>query len=228
MHGVDRAPVELDGAADAVSARTEYHDRFFIVVVRDIVFGTVVSQIKVVGQFGMLRSDSVDALDRRQDTEAFAVVAYGDHLFFEVAIGRFDQTCDLEIRESESLCLAHHVGGNFGDRTVFFQHERVLVDVFEFGEEPRIDFGQLVEFLYAVTFLKSSCNGEHAHIGRIGQFVVEVLEGDVAVADETVHPLPDHTQTFLDDLLETFADRHDFADRFHARSDLARYACELA
>ena len=54
LHGVDRAPVELDGAADAVSARTEYHDRFFIVVVRDIVFGTVVSQIKVVGQFGML------------------------------------------------------------------------------------------------------------------------------------------------------------------------------
>ena len=42
-----------------------------------------------------------------------------------------------------------------------------------------------------------------------------------------MHPLPDHTQTFLHNLFEALADRHDFADGLHARTNLAVHADEL-
>ena len=54
------------------------------------------------------------------------------------------------------------------------------------------------------------------------------IKRNFQVGDETVHALPDHTQTFLHDFLEALADRHNLADRFHARTDLAAYTDKLS
>ena len=42
-----------------------------------------------------------------------------------------------------------------------------------------------------------------------------------------MHALSDHTQTLLHDLFEALTDRHDFADRLHARTDQAADTDEL-
>ena len=54
------------------------------------------------------------------------------------------------------------------------------------------------------------------------------IKRNFQVGDETVHALSDHTQTFLHDFLEALTDRHNLADRFHARTDLAAYTDKLS
>ena len=67
-----------------------------------------------------------------------------------------------------------------------------------------------------VTFFQCFCNGEDTQVGRVGQCIVQVVEFQVVVSNETVHTLSDHTQTFLHNLFEALTDRHDLADRLHA------------
>ena len=57
---------------------------------------------------------------------------------------------------------------------------------------------------------------------------VDVVHFELLVRDETVHALSDHPQPFLDHFFEVAADGHHLADRFHARTQLARDAFELA
>ena len=85
-----------------------------------------------------------------------------------------------------------------------------------------------MDAVYRVAFFKRFGYGEDTEVGRVGQRVVQVIEFHVVVTDETVHALSDHTQTFLHDFLEALADRHNLADRFHARTDLAAYTDKLS
>ena len=228
LHGIHRAPVELDRTADPVSARTEHDDRFFILEIRNLVLRPVVSHIEVVGQLRIFRSNRIDPFDRRQHIVLLADGADAQRLLLDIAVRVFDEAGDLEVRKTEPLGFLQYGRGHVFDLIVFAQYERIVVDIFQFAEEPGVDLGQVVDPIDRITFFERLGDREDTQVGRMRQFFFEVTEFQVAVADESVHPLPDHPQSFLDDLLERLADRHDLADGLHARSDLARNTGELA
>ncbi|OQC03494.1 MAG: hypothetical protein BWX77_00655 [Bacteroidetes bacterium ADurb.Bin090] len=66
---------------------------------------TFVSQIKVIGQFWMFRSDGVYAFHLGQYTELFTTISYADIVFFHITLRIFDKTGNLKIRETEAFSL---------------------------------------------------------------------------------------------------------------------------
>ena len=89
------APVKLHRAPDAVHPGAQHHDQTLVKVVQ-IMLGSVVGQIQVVGFAGPLGGDGVDFLDARYDLEA---LADGAHLELRaLAVGR-----DLFVREADLL-----------------------------------------------------------------------------------------------------------------------------
>ena len=228
LHGIDRTPVEFDGASDAIGPRSEHDHRLVVLEIGNVVVRSVVGHVEVVGQVRIVGSHRVDAFDRGKHAGLLAGGAHPERFPFEVPFRIFDEAGDLEVGESEPFGLQQYVGGQVFDLVVFGKNQRIVVDVFEFVEEPRGDFGQLVEPVDRVTLLESLGDGEDAQVRRMRQLLVQIFEFEFRVADESVHALSDHAQAFLDDLLERLADGHDFADRFHARSDFARYADEFA
>ena len=134
---------------------------------------------------------------------------------------------DLEVREAQTFCLTQDIFRQILDLIILLQHMAVVDDILQTLEEPRIDLGQLVDAIDAVTLLQSLGYGEDTQVGRVAQLFIQVLEGQVVVAHETVHALADHTQALLHDLLEAFTDRHDLADRLHAGTNLTAHTHEL-
>ena len=95
-----RTPVELYGRTDAVSTRSQDHYALVVLVVRDIMFATVVCHIQVVSQFRMFGSDRVDTFYARQDTHFLTQVTYTDIFFLHIAFRLFHIAGDLEVRET--------------------------------------------------------------------------------------------------------------------------------
>ena len=227
LDSIHRAPVELNRRADAVCTRTQNHNRFLILEERNIVILTVVGHIKIVGQLGVLRCHRIDSLNGRHDVSLLTQRANCQCLLVHILAVLADETCDLEVREAQSLSLPKHLGGQLLDRIVATQYQRVVVDILQFFEEPGRNLGQLEQTLDRVALLQSLGNGKHTQVGRVRQLLVQIVKVLVLVAHETVHTLADHTQTLLDHLLERLTDRHNLTHRLHRRADLARYACEL-
>ena len=50
---------------------------------------------------------------------------------------------------------------------------------------------------------------------------------EFVITYETMHTLPNHTKTFLNDFFERAPDRHDLTYRLHARTDFTRYTGKL-
>ena len=189
---------------------------------------TVVCHVEVVGQFRMFWSYRVDSFYGRQYSQTFTVIADFDHLLFHAAGRILYQAGNLEVRETETFSFTQHIGRKLIDLVVLFNYLWVTVNVFQFLKEPGADFSQIVNLLNGITFFKRCSNGEHAHIGWIGQFVIQIFEFQIVVAYKTVHALSDHTQTLLHNLFEALTDGHDFTDRFHAWSDTAWNAGKFA
>ena len=92
----------------------------------------------------------------------------------------------------------------------------VVNDVFKALKEPLVNLGKFKQAVDGVAFLQRLRYGEGTHIGRICQFVVEVVKLHVLIAHEAVHTLTYRTQTLLNDFFKCAANRHDFAHRLHA------------
>ena len=103
----------------------------------------------------------------------------------------------------------------------------VVNDILQFLDEPRINFGQFVDAVDGVTLFQSLSDGEDTQVGWVGQLFVKVVELRVVVAHKTVHTLTNHTQTFLDEFLESATDGHDFTHRLHAGANLTAHTHEL-
>ena len=224
---IDRAPVELNRRADAVGTRAQHHNRLLVLEERNVVILTVVGHIEIVGQLGVLRSNRIDTLDGGQYVSLLTQCAYGQHLLVHILAALAYETCNLEVRESQSLSLPKHLNGQLLDRVVATQNNRVVVDILQFFEEPRRDLRQFEQTLDRVALLQRLSNGKYTQVGRIRQLLVQIVEVLVLVSDKAVHTLTDHTQTLLNHLLKRFADRHNLAHRLHRRADLTRYACKL-
>ncbi len=78
-----------------------------------------------------------------------------------------------------------------------------------------------------VALLESLGDNKHTFVGRFGEGLVDVIDFQLAVLHKSVHPLANHAQSLLDDLLESAAYGHHFADRFHRRADFAAHTVEF-
>ncbi len=228
LYGVDRAPVELYAAADAVGAAAEHDDRLLVLVEVDVVAFRRVGHVEVVRQVGMLAGNRRDALHGGQDAELLPVGAHGKVLLLHVAGMHVQHApCYLEIAEAKHLCLHEHFGRHVLNGIVALQLVLEVDDVLHPLDEPGVNLRQLLDALHAVALLQGLGEGEDAEVGGVSQLLVEVLEADMVVADEAVHALPYHPQALLQHLLEAASDAHDLAHRLHAGAYLAAYASEL-
>ena len=94
-------------------------------------------------------------------------------------------------------------------------------------QEPHVNLCQLLNTLYGVALLQGLSNSEYTQVGRVSQFLVQVVELSVVVAHKSVHALSDHTQTLLNHLLERAADAHNLTNRLHRRANLTAHASKL-
>ena len=100
-------------------------------------------------------------------------------------------------------------------------------DMLQSFQEPHINLGQLLDALHAVSLFQCLCNGKDTKVGRILQGIVKVVEMNMVITHESVHALTNHTQSFLNHLLEGTTDRHDLAHGFHRRTNQTRNASEF-
>ena len=99
------------------------------------------------------------------------------------------------------------------------QFQLVVNNVLQLAEEPRVDLRQFENAVNSIPFLQGLSDGKHTQVGRMGQFIIQIIEFQTVIAYKTVHALSDHTQPLLDNLLKSTSDRHDFTNRLHAGTD---------
>mmetsp|Transcript_19068 Transcript_19068/g.37432 ORF Transcript_19068/g.37432 Transcript_19068/m.37432 type:complete len:514 (-) Transcript_19068:274-1815(-) len=93
-------PIKLNGATNAVRAVTKNHDS--VILKREIVLGSVVCHVKIVGLGRELSSKSIDLLHKRGDAELVNTATTHRDLV------RLDKFSDTLIRKSVALERTHH------------------------------------------------------------------------------------------------------------------------
>ena len=88
-------------------------------------------------------------------------------------------------------------------------------DVLQTLQEPVVDLRQLMNALHGVAFVHRLRNRKDTFVRRGFQRGIEVLDMQFLVLRKAVHPLPDHTETFLNRVFESAADSHHLAYGFH-------------
>ena len=123
----DRAPIELDTAANTIDTASQNHST--VIVEFNIVFRRVVSRVEVVGVGRVFGSKSVNTLNEGGDTEGFTVST--DSIF----LGR-DKVGDVGVRETHAFGMLHQLVVNVLDRTSSFKSVDGLNNVINLVQEP--------------------------------------------------------------------------------------------
>ena len=129
LYRIDRAPVKLYRASYAVSARTEHDDRTVVFVIRYVMVAAVVSEIEVVGEVGVFRSNGIDAFYRRKYAHFLAKVTHTYAFRFEVTGGIFDEAGNLEVGESQPFGFGEDFLRNIFDMVVAFEFKLEIMYV---------------------------------------------------------------------------------------------------
>ena len=82
-------------------------------------------------------------------------------------------------------------------------------------QEPLVNLGQFIDAVNGVTLGESLADSEQTLVGRLLECLVQIIELDALVLNESVHALADHADTLLDNLLKATADRHNLTYRLH-------------
>ena len=92
----------------------------------------------------------------------------------------------------------------------------IVNDILELANEPWVYLCQFVYPVDGISLFQSLCDSENTKVGRVGEFLVKVVELGMVVSNKTMHALTNHSQSFLYKFLERPANRHDFSNRLHA------------
>ena len=138
-----------------------------------------------------------------------------------------DTPCYLEVAEAQDLCLTQDIGRNLLDGIVRLQFVLVVHNVLHALDEPFVYLRQLFDAVHSIALFECLCKGKDAEVGRVGEFLIEVLELHMVVANEAVHALTNHSQALLQHLLEAAANAHNLSDGLHAGANLATHTREL-
>ena len=98
-------------------------------------------------------------------------------------------------------------------------------DVHDLVQKPLVDFGQVVNTVDVVVFVKQSlAHGQPSAVRWVGQGCVQVVKlGALNATERWVHL----TNGLLEGLFERTANGHHFTDRFHGRADVPLDMLEL-
>ncbi len=195
----------------------------------DVVGHTAVGEIEVVGLGGIFCRKGVYLLHHRQDAQLLTTLAHGKHGI--VHVQRLLQTQGagyLEVAEAIDLGLAQELGVERGEAAAFVKLVVKVADVLELVEEPLVYLRQVVDLVDGVTLAQGFGDDEDTLVRGFAQSRIDVLDFQLLILHETVHPLPYHAQTLLDGFLEGATDGHHLAHRLHAAAQLAIDAAELA
>lgn len=215
--GVDSTPVKLNGASNTVDTASQNDDT--VVIEADIVGGSVVGGVKVVGVGRELGGEGVDLLNPGPDTEGLAAGA-------NVVLGGANELRDLLVRETKLLGLQQDLLLEAEEAADVLELVVAVNDVLELVQEPLVDLGQLVNLVNGVVLVKHSlANSQPAAVGGVLQDFVEVLEVVTLEANEAGVNLAD---SLLERLLEGTTDSHDFTDGLHGTANVAVDMLELA
>ena len=162
----------------------------------------------------MLACHGLDPLDCREYAQLLPACPDSEVLLLHIPcrIALADQACNLEITETKYFSLPEHILREGIYVVIFLEDGHIVDDVLELSEEPAVDFGEFKDPVYAVAFLEGLSDGEYAEVGRVLEFVVEVVEVGVVIAYEAVHALAYHPESLLDKFFEGASDAHDFPD----------------
>jgi len=127
----NRAPIKLDRGTNTVDTRSKNHSTLVVEV--EIVLGSVVSDVKVVGESRELGSDSVDLLDERHDVEVESGAA-------NVVLVAGPESGKLLVGEAQFLGLAEDGGGDVVDG-VGGHGVSEVAEGLQLGQEPLVDLG---------------------------------------------------------------------------------------
>lgn len=204
----DGTPIEFDTAADSVNTTPENHGS--VLVKLDVVLGSVVGGVQVVGVSGEFSSQGVDSLDEGGD-----LVSLSDLSYF--SFGSLGQLGDLLVGESGSLGGHHDVPVNLVQGSLL-EGLVDLANVLELVQEPLGDLGQVVNSVNRVVEVQHSVSdGKQSSIVVVGQSVVNVL--GLPVGAETIVPGIDLSNSLLQRFFKCSTDGHNFTDRLHSGSD---------
>ncbi|KAG2007663.1 hypothetical protein GB937_008476 [Aspergillus fischeri] len=205
--GVDRTPIELDRASNTVDTASENDDA--VVIESDVVGGSVIGGVEVVGISRELSGQSIDLLDPGSDAEALSASA-------NIILGGTDEESDLLVRETKLLGLQHHLLLDAKQAADLLEFIVAINNVLELVEEPLVD---LVLVKHSLT------NGQPAAISGVLQDLIQVLK---LVTLETDEARIDLANSLLERLLKGTTDGHDLTDRLHGTANVALDVLELA
>ncbi len=155
LHGhksVDRTPVKLYRATDAVSTRAEHYNRAVVVEIVHIVGSTVVSKIKVIGHRGIFGCKSVNLLHHRDYTERFAQPPYLSHCTFHIGQPLLvERTRNLEVTESLLLCLTQQRSRQLRQIIIGLHLIGCHHYIIQLIEEPPVYLCKLMDTLYGIS-----------------------------------------------------------------------------
>ena len=164
----------------------------------------------------MFRSYGVDTLHGRQYAQFLTTATNGQVFFFHVAGGLGHKAGNLEVRETEYLCLTEYFFRKVFNLIISSKNVLVINDVLQLAQEPWVNLGQFVDAFDSIAFFQSRSDREDTEVSRVSQLFIQVFELGVFVTYETVHALTNHTETLLDHFFERTTDGHDFTYRLHA------------
>ena len=116
-------------------------------------------------------------------------------------IARYGKFTYLIITESHTLGLTQQIIGNLLEITCGSQLLLDIVNVGQTAQEPLVNLGQFMQFIYGIALSESLLNGRQTAVGRIHQLCLDIGHMNV-VAYKSVQALSDHTHTLLDSLLK--------------------------
>jgi len=203
---VDAAIVELDALADAVRAAAEHHD---LPAVGGLGLALlVVRRIHVRGLGRELGSAGVDALVDRAHALGVSLCT---HLF----LARAQQLGQTPIGKSLGLDKAHLQRRQLGQRTAL-QRLFGRDDLLDLRQEPRVDGGLVEDFLRAHADAKCVGHVQQPLRAGLADLLNDLFSISAALA-QAVDAGLEAAQRLLQALLESAADRHHLAHRFHLR-----------
>ena len=190
-----------------------------MIVELNIVAGSVVGRVQVVGVGRELSGKGVDSLDPRRDTKVLAASA--DLIFSAV-----DGVGDLLVGETELLGLEHELLLDAVEGSDLLEFVGAVDDVLDLVEEPLVNLAEIVNLVDRVAFVEHGlANSEPAAVGRVLEHVVDVLK---VITLETSELGVNHADSLLERFFESATNGHDFTDRLHGRANVTVDVLELA
>ena len=228
LHGCYAAPVKLHAGADAVGAAAQHNHGLHVLLALDVVFGTVVGKVQVVGGGGVLAGHGIDLLYTGTDAQRKTLFSHLKPAGMAVRAGRAgNKAAYLPVGEAQTFGSEEGLGVQIVHLLHSLQPGTVAENVLQAEEEPLVNLGNFMDAVDGIAFLEGFHDGQDALVGRVRELGVDI--GDVnAVAKEAVQALANHPEALLDGFLEGSANSHHFAHGLHGRAQLAGHAFEFS